>query len=191
MLSDERGEGGFTLVELLVTMTIFLLVSGSLLSALESGMRTERRTSQRIDDEQALRLTLAQLTHDVRSADSLVPTDRATLADELDLVINGQHIQWRYDPTGAQLVRAVVTDTTVSQGATLAGVVNGAAPMFSLLGTGGQDLGAAPGMTGADEFRCAAAVRASVMSGAHPVVPPFTETAVAELHAPIDRQGCP
>lgn len=191
MLTARRDEGGYSLVELLVTTTVFLLVSGTLVGALESGMRTEHRASNRIDDEQAVRLVLAQFSRDVRGADAVTPTALSTLATELDLASGTQSISWRYDPVGGRLSRTVSSGSTTTPGISVAGVVNGSAPVFRLLDRSGTDLSAGPGNSQADAFRCAVGVEASVTSNARPGVAPFTETAVAELHVPPDLEGCP
>ena len=191
MLTTGRDEGGYSLVELLVTMTVFLLVSGTLLGALESGLRTERRASGRIDDEQALRLVLAQFSRDVRGADAVTPTALSTLPAELDLASGAQSISWRYDPVAGRLSRTVSSGSTTSPGVSVLGVANGATPVFRLLDRSGADLSVAPGNSAADAFRCAVGVEASVTSNAHPGVAPFTETAIAELHVPPDLEGCP
>ncbi|GAC1320634.1 MAG: hypothetical protein NVSMB12_20440 [Acidimicrobiales bacterium] len=191
MLRPARDEGGFTLVELLVTMTVFLLVSGALLSAMESGMRTERRASGRIDDEQTVRLALAQLGRDVRNADALTPSALATLPDELDLVNGPNQISWRYDPSAGALTRAVTSGGTTTPGVVVRNATNGLQPVFRLLGRAGADLAAIPGETAADVYRCAVAVEASVTAGGRPGVGPFTETSVAELGTAADLEGCP
>ena len=191
MLTRPADERGFTLVELLVTMTVFLLVSGALLSALDSGMRTERLASGRIDDEQAVRLVLAQLSRDVRNADAISPRDLVTLPGELDLVNGSDGISWRYDRTGQQLIRVVSAGGTETSGIRVGGVTNGSEPVFRLLSRAGADLATMPGATAADVFRCAVAVQASVTSVTRPGVAAFTETAVADLRGPADLEGCP
>lgn len=191
MLTTGRDEGGYTLVELLVTMTVFLLVSGTLLGALESGLRTEHRASDRIDDEQAVRLVLAQFSRDVRGADAITPTTLNTLATEVDLASGTQSISWRYDPVAGRLSRTLTSGSSTTPGVSVEGLANGAAPVFRLLDRAGADFSAAPGNSAADAFRCAVGVEASVTSNAHPGVAPFSETAVAELHVPSDLEGCP
>jgi len=191
VLTARRDEGGYTLVELLVTMTVFLLVSGTLLGALESGLRTERRASNRIDDEQAVRLVLAQFSRDVRGADAITPATLNALATEVDLTSGTQSISWRYEPLAGRLSRTVTSGSSTTPGVSVQGLANGAAPVFRLLDRSGADLSAAPDNSAADAFRCAVGVEASVTSNAHPGVAPFSETAVAELHVLPDLEGCP
>ena len=101
---DQRG---FTLVELSVAMTLMLLVSGALLAALESGTTAERHASTRIDDEQSVRVVLAQFTHDVRNASSLPWIAPGTSDHQVDLEVAGQHIRWWYDAAGHILHRQI------------------------------------------------------------------------------------
>lgn len=191
MLTTGRDEGGYSLVELLVTMTVFLLVSATLLGALESGLRTEHRASNRIDDEQAVRLVLAQFSRDVRGADAITPTPLNALGTEVDLANGAQRISWRYDAAAGRLSRTLTSGSLPTPGVSVQGLANGAVPAFRLLDRSGADLSVAWGNTAADTFRCVVAVEASVASNAHPGTAPFTETAVAELHVPLDLEGCP
>jgi len=193
---DGRGEHGFTLVELLVAMTVLMLVVGALLGALVSGLRTERRASTRIDDEQTVRLVLAQLTHDVRGAGGILPGTAATLPIQLDLELGSQHIRWTYAvaATSGTLSRSIVDDQTnvITPGVSVGGLANGSTVTpFTLLGTDGSDLSALPGMTPADVAHCVTAVQAQVVSSAHPPTAPFAETVVAQVRGRADRRGCP
>ena len=185
-----RDEAGYTLVELLVAMTVMLLVSGALVGALQSGTVTERRASGRIDDEQSIRLGLAQLERDVRSS-QLLTADPSTLGRQLDLQVGPEHVRWSYDAGASTLSRSVVTDSSVTTGAVVPGVSAGADPMFALIGRDGSDLGALAGSTSLDQVRCAASVKATVTAVAHRGLAPFTEIAVAPLPPPRDLEGCP
>ena len=183
-------EAGYTLVELLVAMTVMLLVSGALLGALESATVTERRASGRIDDEQAVRLGLSQLERDVRSSE-LLTADPSTLGSQLDLQVGPDHVRWTYDPHASTLSRSVVTDSSVTTGAVVPSVAVGTDPMFALVGRDGRDLAILAGGTSLDQVRCAASVKVTVASAAHRGLAPFTETAVAPLPPPRDLEGCP
>jgi prepilin-type N-terminal cleavage/methylation domain-containing protein len=183
-------EAGYTLVELLVAMTVMLLVSGALVGALQSATVTERRASGRIDDEQSVRLGLAQFERDVRSS-QLLTADPSTLGHDLDLQLGADHIRWSYDAGASTLSRSIVTDSSVTTGAVVPGVSAGADPMFALVGRDGRDLGALAGATSLDQVRCAASVKATVTSVAQRGMAPFTEIAVAPLPPPRDLEGCP
>ena len=183
-------EAGYTLVELLVAMTVMLLVSGALLGALESATVTERRASGRIDDEQSIRLGLAQFERDVRSS-QLLTADPSILGRQIDLQVGPDHVRWSYDSGASTLSRSVVTDSSVTTGAVVPGVSVGADPMFALVGRDGRDLSTLTGGTSLDQVRCAASVKATVASAPHRGLAPFTETAVAPLPPPRDLEGCP
>lgn len=183
---DERG---FTLVELAVAMSIMLLVAGALLAALESGTTAERRASTRIDDEQTVTLTLAQLTHDVRNASAL---GQATNPDQVDLLFaDGSEVRWWYDGNGHTLWRQV-PDRSHPGGwvrQPLTGLTNGPGTVFRYLAADGTPLD--PSVNVDDVIACTATVDVSVTDGAHPPSQPFTQTADAPVLAPVDRRGCP
>ena len=189
---DERG---FTLVELTVAMTLMLLVAGALLGALESGTRAERVASTRIDDEQSVRVVLAQLTRDVRNAQAvnnqvLLP---GTTADEIDLEVDGVHVRWWYDSTAHVLTRKAVDDVTsaVVDGVSIGGLTDPPGTTFALLAGDGSNLLSLQSASLDDVLTCTATVEVAVTSGAHRPSRPFTETADAPVNAVADRRGCP
>jgi prepilin-type N-terminal cleavage/methylation domain-containing protein len=184
---DERG---FTLVELAVAMSLMLLVSGALLAALQSGTTAERNASTRIDDEQSVRLVLAQLSRDVRNATTLqVPPGPPWPADEIDLTdAAGDADVWVYHPDSGVLQRTTNGNVSISVG----GLLNTSGTVFTASGPDATDLFADASASPTDVATCAVTVSASVTSSAHPPSRPFTETVSAPLRAPgTDRRGCP
>ena len=68
-------EGGFTLVELIVTMAILLVVVASLSSVLVSATRTEVDANNRFQAQEQARTGLAQLTRELHCASAVTVTD--------------------------------------------------------------------------------------------------------------------
>jgi type II secretory pathway pseudopilin PulG len=194
-------EGGFTLVELAVAVSLMLFVSGALLVALDSGTRAERRASTRIDDEQAVRLVLDQFVRDVRNAGPqpgpllplLVtppsPGPGSPSPDEIKLGYpNGDAVVWSYDASTHVLQRQLNGKASVS----LTGLTNPAGSVFQVLAADGANMFADQFASAVDVTACGTTVVAAVTSRGHPPLAPFTETAHAPLNAPgIDRRGCP
>jgi hypothetical protein len=151
---------------------------GALLSTLASGMSAERRSSGKIDDEQATGLILAQLTRDVRGAADLAPATQPP--DELDLVeVDGSRVRWVYDGGQRRLTRYLGANAGISLGSV------GDATAFTLLGAGGQPLLAGAGYTPADLIHCAATIQATVT-----LSDGVSETAAAGLaEVPQDAGG--
>jgi prepilin-type N-terminal cleavage/methylation domain-containing protein len=187
--ADERG---FTLVELAVAMTLMLLVSGAILGALESGTNAERRASTRVDDEQAVRLVLAQLTRDVRNATSIGGASLPSY--EVDLgYANGDAVVWAYDPSTHVLQRQLTLNgqSNPTTGVSIGGLTN-SGTVFGFLAADGTDLATDPSSSVVDLSTCTTTVAVTVISAAHPPARPFTETADAPVQAPgLDRRGCP
>ena len=179
---DERDESGFSLVELVVAMGIMLLVVGALLSALDSLTGAERTTSTHIDDEQAGRLMLAQLSHDAHSTTSVLPqATLAAYATTADLPLpDGTHVRWAYDDIQKTLTRSLVAgDGTAAP----TSVLPHASGSFSWSGA------ATPWVTTADVAHCATSLSAIVSVSSRPGLTPQTETVQAALPNQTP-QGC-
>ena len=181
-----RREDGFTLVELVVTMTILMVVVGAILSALESGSRTERVASDRVDDEQTARLVLSQLDVDVRNATAVL--SGTTAGTELDLQSGGNHVRWTV--AGTTLARSLVDDTTstVTAGVSDARLNSG---LITLSTADGTDLSTVAGVTSRDLMHCTATVTATISIAARRPATPFSESATAALPSSLDHAGCP
>ncbi|HZQ58531.1 MAG TPA: type II secretion system protein [Acidimicrobiales bacterium] len=184
-----ESERGFTLVELAVAMSLMLLVSGAILGALESGTSAERRASTRVDDQQAVRLVLAQLTRDVRNASSVGAPPANT--DELDLgYTNLDTVVWTFDPSTHVLQRQSTPNgqATPNTGISLGGITN-PTTVFAFLSADGNDLLTDPSASAADLSTCTSTVAVTVTVVGH--AKPFTQTAYAPVQAALDRRGCP
>jgi prepilin-type N-terminal cleavage/methylation domain-containing protein len=151
---DQRG---FTLVELVVSMTIMLVVAAALLAALESGMTAERRASSRIDEEQSVTLVLAQFGRDVRGAADLGPGTAPP--QDVDMTeVDGTKVRWVYDDATGRLQRFLGDTAGVSVG----GLSD--ATGLALLDAAGDPLVAGSPDTPADVLHCAVVIRATVVS---------------------------
>lgn len=182
MLSQERDESGFSLVELVVAMGIMLLVVGALLSALDSLTAAERTTSTHIDDEQAGRLALAQLSHDAHGAAQVLPqASLAAYATNADLTLtNGTHIRWSYDGAQKTLTRYLVAADDTTQPTS---VLPNATGSFTWSGA------ATPWVTTADVAHCATSLGATVSISSRLGLTPQTETVQVALPNQTP-QGC-
>ncbi len=187
---DERG---FTLVELGVSMSILLLVAGALLFALESGTNAEHRASTRIDEEQSVRLVLAQFTRDMRNATSLQPNPPrySTKPDQIDVLQGSVHVRWWYNAAAHTLIRRTYDAGGGGHDAPLNGLTNASGTVLTVSAQDGTDLFTVPDGTLADVVRCGATAAVSVTSSAQPPSKPFTETAEAPLTTSADQRGCP
>jgi type II secretory pathway pseudopilin PulG len=190
-------EAGFTLIELVVVTTLLLLVLGSILGVLDSLTSAQATTSTRIDDEQAARLILAQFSHDVRSAASLVapalPSDYATTVDVILDDPASTEVRWVYDSAALTLTRNIVTGGVPAPTAVLGGVANGLgpSPVFAWLASDGTNLNASVWATAADVAQCAVVIQATVIYGAHARIGLQTQRVQTALSNPVHAPGCP
>lgn len=84
-MSALRRHDGFTLVELLVAMTLSLIVFGATLTILESYLRQSSAATKRLDAQDQARLAVDRIVHDLRNVSSPLTTpkllERATPYD--------------------------------------------------------------------------------------------------------------
>jgi prepilin-type N-terminal cleavage/methylation domain-containing protein len=138
---DDAGEAGFTLVELMVVVLIMAVVLVIVGSALFSLSMSANRNDAMVSEEQAASNIVAQLSRDIRSANSITfPTGVTSsgTAGEVELLVNQasggtQPVLWIYNSTTATLSREVqVNGNFQAQGQILNSVANpSTAPVFT------------------------------------------------------------
>jgi type II secretory pathway pseudopilin PulG len=189
-------EGGFTIVELVVSMSILMLVMGMFLNTLVSLMHSEDRSQRLVSNEQNVRFELDQLSREIRAANPLVPLANATAAtdynNQIEMVLGPtggtqQVIRWTYDTTKEDMVRQVMSDTSPT--ATVVATsfyllrvrnVETNTPVFSYYDAVGTDL-VARAISSDDPAICALRVHITISSDSNPGPLPFTETQDVEL----------
>lgn len=128
-----RGEAGYTVVELAVTMIIASLITSTILGYLISQTNAERRIQAVSANQQALRLALVEIDRDIRAADPLMPLPlgmdyKTTVQVSLRSVTDDsvRTVRWRIDGTTSKLVREELDSAGNVTGLSysLAGVAN-------------------------------------------------------------------
>jgi len=79
------GDAGFTLVELLMSMSILLFVLGGIMTTLVSATKAQTDLTSRFEAQESARLALQTFKRDVRCADSFDPASGATASVTLTL----------------------------------------------------------------------------------------------------------
>jgi prepilin-type N-terminal cleavage/methylation domain-containing protein len=69
------GQGGFSLIELMVAMTVTLIVSGAIFGLLTAGQNAFRREPELADRQQNIRVAMDMITRDIVAAGSGMATD--------------------------------------------------------------------------------------------------------------------
>jgi type II secretory pathway pseudopilin PulG len=105
-----RDEGGFSVVELAITLLISMTVMASLLGMLTSQTSAEKRVQEVADSQEAIRLAYVELTSDLRSADPIVSGTASSVEVDLQPVSGGavRHVRWSVENGtlgGRELVR--------------------------------------------------------------------------------------
>jgi prepilin-type N-terminal cleavage/methylation domain-containing protein len=104
-------DGGFTLVELLVSMIVFAIILGIITTAIVTMLHQEQRESGQADNLDASRKVIEMLDHSVRYANGVsqpgTGTDGSYYVEFQTGNTNQQQTctQWRYVPTGGELQR--------------------------------------------------------------------------------------
>lgn len=142
----DAGDGGFTLVEVMITGMIAAIVSAALFGMLDSQTKAEQRMSNFVDNQETTRQAIVAMQRDLRSAEPLAPLPTGEdFKFRVDLAIfdgpestTTESIRWRVEPDGGSgppaLVRELVhTNGTVSVTHRLPGVANRslAKPLFT------------------------------------------------------------
>ncbi|MFN2617405.1 MAG: PKD domain-containing protein [Thermoleophilaceae bacterium] len=83
-----RGEGGFSLPELLVAMTLMTIVLGATLAPFDSFWRTNRKAGQRDEAQDAARTALDQVARELRNVQGALSIDKATATDLVFQAVN-------------------------------------------------------------------------------------------------------
>ncbi len=73
-IKSRASEGGFSLVELMVAMTVTLIVSGAIYGLLTSGGNAFRREPEMADRQQNIRVAMDLISRDVFNAGAALPT---------------------------------------------------------------------------------------------------------------------
>jgi prepilin-type N-terminal cleavage/methylation domain-containing protein len=74
-----RGQGGYSLVELIAVMAIFLMIVGGLTTLFTSGARAEVDMNRRFEAQQNARLAMDKLRRELHCSSGITATDGSTL----------------------------------------------------------------------------------------------------------------
>ena len=68
-----RAQAGFSLVELLVAMTVTLIITGAVFGLLSGGQNAFRREPERTDRQQNIRMAMDLIMRDIATAGAAMP----------------------------------------------------------------------------------------------------------------------
>lgn len=120
-----RHEEGFTLVELMVAMTVSIIVLSMMATMVAVYAKADTSIVRNADAASQVRLVLLQLQSDIQSANPLSTLSTvAAYDDELQMTVqpSGKLITWQYTPSTETLTRKVGTSAAVVE---LTQVTNG------------------------------------------------------------------
>ena len=107
MRARRKDQAGFSLIELVVVISLLGLVLAVVLSAMESAQRSEHYARGRVTSLDALQNSLDRMSKDLRQAISVDPTSTASMIDVQTYIDGVQHrVVYSIDGTG-NLTRAL------------------------------------------------------------------------------------
>jgi prepilin-type N-terminal cleavage/methylation domain-containing protein len=105
-IRDRSREGGFTVIELMITIALLAVIVGATLSVLESTMRTSSFSQQRVQTVDQLRLALDSMTKEIRQARAVNPGSNTSRLN-FTVYVNGHPTDVAYYVEGSLLYREV------------------------------------------------------------------------------------
>ena len=105
-------DAGFTLIEVLITVTLLVVVVGSMMGVFESVQRSEAFVQNRSEALDEMRLAIDQMSKDIRQATSVSANSTPSYID-IQTYVLGVSKEVVYQATGSTLTRKVGTGTAV------------------------------------------------------------------------------
>ena len=87
-----KRENGLTLVELIIALTLFTVLAGSVFYAFGSELRLWRKIAEKCQREQVANLAAERICHDIRAASEILA---ASASEELQLRVGSENISYR------------------------------------------------------------------------------------------------
>lgn len=187
-----RDERGISVAELMVVVSVLGVVLATLMGVLASMTSNEHMQQAKVNNQEAVRLTLGQLTRDLRGANPLLAAPVvADSATSVEMALGSSagtqtHVRWWL--SGTTLHRSVLTPpdaSPTSPRVMLSNVRNGALglALFRYFSSDGAELELTgpSAVTVGDVATCTARIRIAVVSDADPGPKPFFEETDAEI----------
>jgi len=105
-------ETGFTLIEVVITVTLLAIVLGALLTVFESVQRSAAFVQNRSESLDAMRIVVDEMTKEIRQATSVAPSSTTSMLDMTTYLL-GVSKRVVYQASGTQLTRSVNGGTPV------------------------------------------------------------------------------
>jgi prepilin-type N-terminal cleavage/methylation domain-containing protein len=184
----EQDERGFTLVELMITLTVMSVMIAALLGVLDVTTRNEGRQESLINNQEVVREAMLQMDRDLRGANPLEPLSSPSLyPSEVEAAViepsGTQFIRWQL--TGTTVTRSVIDapgGTATSTQTELTNVTNGTTgtSLFRYFNSANSEL-TPSGNTAGDFSNCTVRILITVSAAANPGPLPFSESSDIEV----------
>jgi len=87
-----KRKNGFTLVELIISLTLFTVLVGGVFYAFGSELRLWRKIADKCQREQVANLVAERICHDIRAASAILTSSGS---EEIDLRVGSENISYR------------------------------------------------------------------------------------------------
>jgi prepilin-type N-terminal cleavage/methylation domain-containing protein len=187
-LLRERHETGFSLVEVMVSMTIMSILIGTLLGSMDIATRGQQRQEALVANQETVRNALLQMDRDLRGANPLEPlTLTSSYSSEIEAAVmepsGTQYILWQL--SGTTVTRSVLSapnGNTISTQTVLTNVSNNSTgtSLFRYFNSAETELTPANNTAG-DFANCTIRILITVGAASDPGPVPFTESSDVEI----------
>jgi prepilin-type N-terminal cleavage/methylation domain-containing protein len=181
-------EAGFTLVEMLISLTVMSIVMFSILGVMDVTSRNAVRQESLVTDQETVRLAMLQMDRDLRGANPLEPLSATTLyPSEVEAAVilptGTQYVRWQL--SGTNLTRSIITGpggTSTSTQTVLTNVTNGSTSTSLLRYYDSAGVELTPTLNTAGDFsNCTVRVLITVAAASAPGPLPFSESSDVEI----------
>jgi prepilin-type N-terminal cleavage/methylation domain-containing protein len=183
-----RQESGFTLVEVMISLTIMSILIGTLLGTLDVATHGQQRQEALVTDQESVREALLEMDRDLRGANPIEPLSGASAyASGVEAAViepsGTQYVLWQL--SGTTLTRSVLSSpggSTVSSETVLINVTNGTTgtSLFRYFNSAGTELTSANNTAG-DFANCTVRILITVAAASAPGPVPFAESSDVEI----------
>ena len=188
-------EDGYTLIELLVSLSISMVVIGISVAVIVVFLSAQVSTANSINAASQVRLAQLQLQSDIQSANPLgTQASVAAYGDNLSLTTqpSGKTVTWAYSPTTKKLTRKVGTGTAVVvvSNMTNGDPTAGGIPVFAYFDHCGTNLASQSGATPSSISSGTTVVQVTISVANVNSAPYGSTTAVSILNNPPGAVAC-
>jgi prepilin-type N-terminal cleavage/methylation domain-containing protein len=188
-LRSRREQSGFSLVEMMISMTIMSILIGTLLGSMDIATRGQNRQEALVANQETVRQALLEMDRDLRDANPIeslaTPSLYPSQVETADIAPDGttEFVLWQLsDTTVTRSLLSAPNGTTLSTQTVLTNVTNNSTgtSLFRYFNSANSELTPANNTAG-DFSNCAVRILITVSAASDPGPVPFSESSDVEI----------